>query len=250
MFYSMEFMAGPATELGPSESAMQVLLELVAYLITTKSWGIRASLDDTPETTQLRNEEETRQPDNPWAHFSDTDHAGNREIQNRRRSQNCYIACHRGMPVYWKSSVSSVAFACAEIGEAHADISSGAAEIYGSANASMDAMYIRYVAEECNFEFPIPIELQVDNKTAIAYHKSDVNRTKLIAVETVSIRVRHDMSHHPNTHIHCTQSLAGLGEQHYSDAGEIIPHSPHMAPSRRPCSTTRTMDFYCPSKTF
>ena len=60
--------------------------------------------------------------------------------------------------------------ACAEIGEAHADISSGAAEIYGSANASMDAMYIRYVAEECNFEFPIPIELQVDNKTAIAYH--------------------------------------------------------------------------------
>ena len=31
----------------------------------------------------------------------------------------------------------------------------------------------------CNFEFPIPIELQVDNKTAIAYHKSDVNRTKL-----------------------------------------------------------------------
>ena len=120
-----------------------------------------------------------RQPDNPWAHFSDTDHAGNREIQNKRRSQNCYIACHRGMPVYWKSSVSSVAFACAEIGEAHADISSGAAEIYGSANASMDAMYIRYVAEECNFEFPIPIELQVDNKTAIAYHKSDVNRTKL-----------------------------------------------------------------------
>ena len=89
----------------PSESAMQALLELVAYLITTKSWGIRASLEDTPETTQLRNEEETCQPDNPWAHFSDTDHAGNREIQNKRRSQNCYIACHRGMPVYWKSSV-------------------------------------------------------------------------------------------------------------------------------------------------
>ena len=57
----------------------QALLELVAYLITTKSWGIRASLEDTPETTQLRNEEETRQPDNPWAHFSDTDHAGNRD---------------------------------------------------------------------------------------------------------------------------------------------------------------------------
>ena len=72
----------------------------------------------TPETIKLRNEEETRQPDNPWAHFSDTDHAGNREIQNRRRSQNCYIACHRGMPVYWKSSVSSVAFTCAEIGGA------------------------------------------------------------------------------------------------------------------------------------
>ena len=45
---------------------MQALLELVAYLITTKSWGIRASLEDTPETTQLRNEEETRQPDNPY----------------------------------------------------------------------------------------------------------------------------------------------------------------------------------------
>ena len=93
----------------PSESAMQALLELVAYLITTKSWGIRASLEDTPETTQLRNEEETRQPDNPWAHFSDTDH--NREIQNKRRSQNCYIACHRGMPVA-RTPVTARACAC------------------------------------------------------------------------------------------------------------------------------------------
>ena len=51
--------------------------------------------------------------------------------------------------------VSSVAFACAEIGEAHADISSGAAEIYGSANASMDAMYIRYVASS-NTQYTAP----------------------------------------------------------------------------------------------
>ena len=57
----------------------------------------------------------------------------------------------------------------------------------------MDAMYIRvdsrYVslAEECNFEFPIPIELQVDNKTAIAYHKSDVNRTKLKHIDATRL---------------------------------------------------------------
>ena len=55
---------------------------------------------------------------------------------------------------------------------------------------------------------------------------------------------------YPNTHIHCAPSLAGLGAQHYSDAREIIPSSPSMAPSRRPCVTTCTMDFYGPWGTF
>ena len=64
---------------------------------------------------------------------------------------------------YWKTKdeikepMTEKAKKLAEESKKRSDISSGAAEIYGSANASMDAMYVRYIAEECKFEFPIAV---------------------------------------------------------------------------------------------
>ena len=43
---------------------------------------------------------------------------------------------HNDAPVYWQSKASSVAFATPHIGEAHADISSGAVEIFAAGNAT------------------------------------------------------------------------------------------------------------------
>ena len=62
-----------------------------------------------------------------WEFYCDSDFARNGEEQNKRRSQNGFIATLNGAPVLWGSKVSSVAFAHQDIGEAHADISSGAA---------------------------------------------------------------------------------------------------------------------------
>ena len=45
---------------------------------------------------------------------------------------------HNAAPVYWQSKASSVAFATPLIGEAHADISSGAVEIFAAGNATME----------------------------------------------------------------------------------------------------------------
>ena len=60
--------------------------------------------------------------------YCNSDHAGNSEVLNRRRSQNGLMATLNGTgtPVLWpsKASESSVAFAstCESIGEDHADI--------------------------------------------------------------------------------------------------------------------------------
>ena len=57
-------------------------------------------------------------------------------------------------PVLWGSKVSSVAFAHPDIGEAHADISSGAAEVYAAANATFEFLHLSYVIDEMhNIDF-------------------------------------------------------------------------------------------------
>jgi len=54
-------------------------------------------------------------------------------VQNKRRNQNGYVATEKDAPVDCASKVSSVAFAHPDVGEAHADISSGAARFrYGN----------------------------------------------------------------------------------------------------------------------
>ena len=77
-----------------------------------------------------------------WKFYCDSDFAGNTEKQNKRRSQNGFIATLGGAAVLWGSKVTSVAFAHPDIGEAHAGMSSGAAEIYCTSNALCDFMHL------------------------------------------------------------------------------------------------------------
>ena len=81
--------------------------------------------------------------------------------------------------VDWYSKVSSVAFATPLIGEAHADFSSGASEIYATGNATCHFLDLSYLYEEAGMSFPIPFELQMDNTTAEAFSKGTVKRSKL-----------------------------------------------------------------------
>jgi hypothetical protein len=104
-----------------------------------------------------------------WEFYVDTDFAGNAEIQNKRRSQVGILAMLNGVPVYWKSSVSSMCFACDDINEAHADSSSSASEIFGAGNATQDFLHLSYIASEMGIPFPRPFILQMDNMAAKAF---------------------------------------------------------------------------------
>ena len=90
-----------------------------------------------------------------WTFFCDSDHAGNSEPNNHRRSQNGYIALLNGAPVLVTSKAPSVAYANAIIGEAHADTSSAAVEIYAAGNATQESRSTTSITlfrgDECSF---------------------------------------------------------------------------------------------------
>jgi hypothetical protein len=115
--------------------------------------------------------------------WTDSDHAGNHERQNKRRNQYGYIGGytngHSVVPVDWHSKVTSCAFANADIGEGHADMSSAAGEVYGAGNASCEMLNLKYICREVNIKFPCPATLQMDNTAAEAFTNNTVIRTKL-----------------------------------------------------------------------
>ena len=133
----------------PTKGALRAVLRVCDYLKGTSELALTASLNGLDETTIV--DPETAKG---WSFFSDSDHAGNAEVNNKRRSQNGYIFMLNGAPVQWTSKASSVAFAHPDIGEAHADMSSAAAEIYCAGNATCEILGLGYIIEESGMEMP------------------------------------------------------------------------------------------------
>ena len=100
-------------------------------------------------------------------------------IQNKRRSQNGFLGTVHGTPVVWSSKASSVAFASPKIGEAHADTSSGAAEVYALGNAVQDTLAFSYAVEEMGLEFSFPFIMEIDNEAAKIFSEGNGGRTKM-----------------------------------------------------------------------
>ena len=138
----------------PTVGAWKALVHLMKYFRGTTKACIWQPLD-VPDSTH------------GWRFYCDSDFATNVWEDNKRRSQNGYVAMQGSAPVMWGSKVSSVAFAHPEIGEAHADISSGAAEVYAAANATFEFLHLSYIVDEMhNVDFPKPMVLDMDNSTA------------------------------------------------------------------------------------
>ena len=137
--------------------------------------------------------------DGTWRFFSDSDHAGNSEIQNNRRSQLAFVAMQGSAPISWGSKASAVKFdhsegsspasgkpfvhgmpvchpQCTDI---HPDVSSAAAEIYAASIALNECLHLSYVVEEMGNPLKLPLNIEVDNTTAIAFSKDRINRSKL-----------------------------------------------------------------------
>jgi hypothetical protein len=66
-------------------------------------------------------------------------------------------------------SAGMLVFAHPDIGEAHSDTSSGAAEVYSAANATHEILELSYAADDAGIEFPQPAILQMNNAAAEAF---------------------------------------------------------------------------------
>ena len=97
---------------------MKAVRTAFAYLNKSKHYCISAQIyaDDVDIVATL--DKCSLEPED-WSFMFDSDHAGNAEVQTRRRSQNVLIIKLSGAPVLCKSKASSVTFASPRIGAAH-----------------------------------------------------------------------------------------------------------------------------------
>ena len=147
----------------PCVGALEVLLHGLAYLNQHKDWGLSASLSGTEG----------------FAHYSDSDFAGDIEIVAERVSTNCHITTLNHAPVEWSGKKSSVCFPHPGMTKAAADVSSASVEIYAAGNASRTVIGNSYQAEEIGIFMELPFRLQIDNEAAIAFIYDRVSRSKL-----------------------------------------------------------------------
>ena len=140
---------------------------------------------------------------NNWGFWCDSDHAGNPLESNNRKSQNGVLAMVGSAPTMWGSKVTSIAFAHPDIGEAHPDRSSGAAEVYAAANATCDIMHLSYCVREMgNVYFPKPFRLLMDNTTAEAFANNSCFKSKLKHIDVSQRWVRCLRDHNIMTPVH------------------------------------------------
>ena len=160
----------------PTESAWEAVKHCCNYLRGTTDLCIAAPVHkkDTSPMQTMNTDAEFG-----WEFYSDSNFAGNLEPQNKRRSQSGFIAMLNTAPVLWGSKVSSVCFAHPDTREAHADIPSGAAEVYAAGNATFEFLHLSYSADEMGIPFPKPFTLHVDNKAALAFAENTVFKSKL-----------------------------------------------------------------------
>ena len=163
----------------PTRSALDAAKRMCRYLRDHANLTLSAPIWEIDNTLCVLSDDHTETDDQVWAFFCDSDFAGNSEEQNARRSQNGIIAIENGAPVWWSSKVSSVAFAHPQVGESHADISSGAVEVYAAGNAVNDFLHLSYAVEESGMTFPLPIRLQIDNAAAEAFIKRTAAKSRM-----------------------------------------------------------------------
>jgi hypothetical protein len=198
----------------PTQEARKAVTDAFLYLKETSRLALSIKLYDSLTIRQIyTNKTNTQQR---WKFFVDADYAGNCEPQNKRRSQNGNIFTVDGAPVHWCSKVSSVAFAHPEIGEAHADMSSGASEVYAAGNAAQDLLHFSYCIDEMGMtessSFPKPMKLLMDNASAEVFTNDTAFKTRLkhIDVRQEWVKCLRDKSIVIPEHVPSAENLADM----------------------------------------
>lgn len=199
----------------PTESALDAVQYAFRYLKGTKHLCLSGLLQSSPDqdiisTVMGGSAEEDAQFN--WEFYCDSDYAGNSEPQNKRRSQNGLLVTLNKVPVYWWSKISSVCFACEDIGEAHADQSSAAVEIFVAGNATKDILHLSYVADEIGIPFPKPFKLQMDNEAAKCFAEDTVSKSKLKHIDARQewVKILRDREICTPVHVDSADNLADI----------------------------------------
>jgi hypothetical protein len=82
-----------------------------------------------------------------WRHFCDSDQGKDQSIENKGKARCGQISIANAFPVFFQSKATSVAMAHPKMIKGHADVSSGACEIYGAAQATFSILFLRYCAD-------------------------------------------------------------------------------------------------------
>ena len=133
-------------------------------------------------------------------------------MSNGFSTQNGMMALLNGAPVSWASKATSGTFATDKVGEAHADMSSGAAEVYAAGNATLDIMALSYVVEEMGMNFPMPFKLEMDNEAARIFAANSAQRTKLKHIDCRQhwVRMLRDKDICNPVHVDTKKNLADI----------------------------------------
>lgn len=94
-----------------------------------------------------------------------------------------------GAPAFWHSKASSLCFDNPAIGEAHADMSSAAAEVCSPGNATLEIIPFSN-ADEMGLDFPKPFILEMDNDAACTFTNYRAQKTKLKHIDCSQERVQ------------------------------------------------------------
>ena len=95
----------------------------------------------------------------------------------------------------------------ADMTDLHPDMSSAAAEIYASSIALAEFLHITYVNEEMGFGKIKPINILVDNSTAIAFAKCASKRTGILRMSCCDVLFATRIAFPPNVPHACLTTM-------------------------------------------
>ena len=171
----------------PTEGAIKSLKQTLRYIKGTSHYCLSMPLGLSSNTFQ---------------HWSDSDHASNKAVANKRRSQTGIISTMNGVPHVYKSTAQSVV-----------TLSSTEAEIYAASTAVSNFEHSRFVLDEMGIQgHPTPFTLMIDNTAAEVFMEDTKNNSRLkhIDVRQNWVQEMRDRSIVVPEHVNTNDNLADL----------------------------------------
>ena len=150
----------------PVVGAFDLIMNTIRYLKGTRDLGLQAA---------------TKRESSDFQFFADSDHAGNSEPQNCRRSQMCLIITEGGAPIEWKSTATGSSKINGNFGDVNPPaLSSGEAETMAASEANKRILHLSYVVDELRLtDWPRPVPLHCDASVALAFMANTGNRSRM-----------------------------------------------------------------------